>query len=38
MILTAIIYTATLIAAERAASWVAPRVIDFVIETWRRAF
>jgi len=31
-------YLAVLVVAERAASWAAPRVIEFVIETWRRAF
>lgn len=35
--MTALVLIALLIAAERAASWVAPRVIEFLIETWRRA-
>lgn len=36
-VMTILVLTALLIVAERAASWVAPRVIEFVIETWRRA-
>ena len=36
--MTVLIIIAVLIVAERAASWAAPRVIEFVIETWRRAF
>ena len=36
--MTALVLIALLVVAEHAASWLAPRVIDFVIETWRRAF